>query len=212
MMYASESRDPTIGTHQSALLLADFVLDDPQSWRAASSAPLSEKVWGYPEAFEPTFENKAPVADLEPAPAHADRLAADVRLRLPAADALTSRAAKNGRRRRTSAATWTWTCGCFAAVTGVDADRDELTRIAERAFTLERLMLARAGRGRPMEEALAPHFTAALPRRWHAASTPPASARLLDEYYAARGWDLKNGWPTEAKLRELGLDFAVEEL
>jgi len=32
--------------------------------------------------------------------------------------------------------------------------------------------------------------------------------RMLDEYYALRGWS-SQGVPTEGKLRELSLDFAI---
>jgi aldehyde:ferredoxin oxidoreductase len=32
---------------------------------------------------------------------------------------------------------------------------------------------------------------------------------MLDEYYETRGWD-KNGIPTAAKLKELGLDYTIE--
>jgi aldehyde:ferredoxin oxidoreductase len=35
--------------------------------------------------------------------------------------------------------------------------------------------------------------------------------RMLDEYYELRGWD-QNGIPTEAKLRELGLEKVAEDL
>jgi aldehyde:ferredoxin oxidoreductase len=31
---------------------------------------------------------------------------------------------------------------------------------------------------------------------------------MLDEYYRLRGWDPETGWPTEEKLRELGLEEA----
>jgi len=34
---------------------------------------------------------------------------------------------------------------------------------------------------------------------------------MLDEYYEARGWD-KNGIPTPAKLQELGLEDAIEDI
>jgi hypothetical protein len=54
MMYASESRDPTIGTHQSALLLAEFPLKDPDI-AARHFRRLSERVWGDPDALAPTF-------------------------------------------------------------------------------------------------------------------------------------------------------------
>jgi aldehyde:ferredoxin oxidoreductase len=61
MMYASETRDPTIGTHQSGLLLAEWVLYDAAEARPKLSR-VADSVWGLPDAFEPTFEGKAPVA------------------------------------------------------------------------------------------------------------------------------------------------------
>jgi aldehyde:ferredoxin oxidoreductase len=55
-----------------------------------------------------------------------------------------------------------------------------------------------------MEEALAPHFN--LPCRADGTFIDAAGfSRLLDEYYAARGWDLAHGWPTPELLRRLGL-------
>jgi aldehyde:ferredoxin oxidoreductase len=36
--------------------------------------------------------------------------------------------------------------------------------------------------------------------------------KLLSGYYAARGWDEKTGIPTDEKLKELGLDFAISEM
>ena len=35
---------------------------------------------------------------------------------------------------------------------------------------------------------------------------------MLDEYYTVRGWGLKNGTPTRAKLIELGLGYVADEL
>jgi aldehyde:ferredoxin oxidoreductase len=99
----------------------------------------------------------------------------------------------------------------FAAVTGVHISREELSRVAERAFTLERAMLARAGRGRKLEEEMAPHFK--LPCRADGTLIDEAGfSRLLDEYYSARGWDLESGWPKPDRLRELGLEEMVPEL
>ena len=37
-------------------------------------------------------------------------------------------------------------------------------------------------------------------------------AQMLDEYYAARSWDVKTGAPTREKLNELGLDYVAEQL
>jgi aldehyde:ferredoxin oxidoreductase len=99
----------------------------------------------------------------------------------------------------------------FAAVTGVELTREEVTAVAERAFTLERMMLARAGRGRAMEEMLASHYE--LPCPDDGTFVDEAGfARLLDEYYAARGWDLEFGWPQADRLRALGLEEAIPEM
>ena len=99
----------------------------------------------------------------------------------------------------------------FAAVTGIEMTREEATTVAERAFTLERAMLARAGRGRKMEETLASHFELPCPDDGTFVDETGFS-RLLDEYYSARGWDLEFGWPQADKLRQLGLDEIVPEL
>ena len=92
------------------------------------------------------------------------------------------------------------------------APREEATTITERAFTLERLMLARAGRNRKMEAArLSPHFN--LPSRSDGTRLDEAGfSKLLDEYYTARGWDLEQGWPTVDTLRRLDLEGAIAEL
>jgi aldehyde:ferredoxin oxidoreductase len=35
---------------------------------------------------------------------------------------------------------------------------------------------------------------------------------MLDDYYAARGWDKETGAPSRQKLSELGLDKAADQL
>jgi aldehyde:ferredoxin oxidoreductase len=35
---------------------------------------------------------------------------------------------------------------------------------------------------------------------------------MLDEYYVESGFDKKTGWPTRAKLKELGLQDVADEL
>jgi len=35
---------------------------------------------------------------------------------------------------------------------------------------------------------------------------------MKDGFYAERGWDVKTGWPTEKKLRALGLGDVADEL
>ena len=97
------------------------------------------------------------------------------------------------------------------AVTGEVLGRAELDRIAERAFTLERLMLARAGRWRKMEETLSSHFR--LPCRADGTWMDREDfLKLMDEYYDARGWDRTAGWPKAELLRSIDLSEAVPEM
>lgn len=210
MMHASEGRDPTIGAHQSSLLVANLVLADPERARPRLRA-LSARVWGDPDALEPTFENKAPVTIWS----QHQHLLVDS---LPLCDFAFPQLVRSMRDRQE----WLDTedilgdldldLRLLVAVTGLPFTRDDLTRVAERGATLERALLARAGRHRRMEEAaLAPHFQ--LPCRADGTSIDAAGfSRLLDEYLATRGWDLALGWPQAEKLRTLGLGALIPDL
>jgi len=210
MMYASESRDPTIGAHHSSLLLADFMLCEPELARRQFRI-LSERVWGDADALEPTFENKAPVAIWSQ---HQHMLIDS----LPLCDFAFPQLVRPMDTRQEWMAAEDITgdleldLRLFSAITGDMLSREEMTRVAERAFTLERAMLARAGRGRKMEEAtLAGHFK--LPCRVDGTSIDEGGfSRLLDEYFTARGWDLEHGWPQAHTLRRLGLEELVAML
>lgn len=209
MMHASTSRDPSIGTHHSSLLLAEFLLADREI-ALRQFRTLSEKVWGYPDALEPTFENKAPVAIWSQ---HQHMLIDSLTLCDFAFPQLMRpmETLEEWRNAEDILGDLDIDLRLFAAVTGVETTREEMTRVAERAFTLERSMLARAGRGRAMEESLAPHFE--LPCRADGTLIDKEGfSGLLDEYYSARGWDLEFGWPQADQLRELGLEEVIPEL
>ena len=162
------------------------------SRRAGSSAKLSAEAWGYADAFEPTFEHKAPIAIWTQ---HQHMLIDS----LPLCDFAFPQLlrplapARTGRRRGQRRGDLDLGRRLLGAVTGVDCTaRSDLDRVAERAFTLERVMLARAGRDRAVDESLAPHFK--LPCRVDGTSLDEAGfGRMLDEYYAARGWDRERG-------------------
>jgi aldehyde:ferredoxin oxidoreductase len=209
MMHISESRDPTIGAHQSSLLHAEFMLADRELARRQFHA-LSEKVWGYADALDPTFENKAPVAIWS----QNQHMLIDS---LPLCDFAFPQLVRpmssleEWRNAEDISGDLDLDLRLFAAVTGVEMSREAMTKVAERAFTLERAMLARAGRGRKLEEGMAPHFK--LPCRADGTLIDKAGfSRLLNEYYSTRGWDLESGWPQPAQLRELGLADVIDEL
>ena len=209
MMHASTSRDPTIGTHHSSMLLADFLLVD-RDVALRQFRRLSEQVWGYPDALEPSFDNKAPVAIWSQ---HQHMLIDSLTLCDFAFPQLVRPMETQEEWRNTQdlKGDLDLDLRLLAAVTGSEKSREELTEVAERAFTLERAMLARAGRGRPMEESLAPHFE--LPCRADGTLIDEVGfSRLLDEYYSARGWDLELGWPQADQLKELALEEVIPEL
>jgi aldehyde:ferredoxin oxidoreductase len=202
LMYASESRDPTIGTHQSALLHANFVEHDAEL-AGRRFRQLSEQAFGYPDAFEPTFDHKTPITIWTQ---HQHMLVDS----LPLCDFAFPMLI------RPLAGPEDWATAddvlgdldlgrrLLAAVTGVEYSQADLDRVAERAFTLERVMLARAGRSRPMEHALVGHFKRPC-RDDGTVLDEVGFARMLDEYYAARGWDGERGWPEASTLGRLGL-------
>ena len=208
MMYISESRDPTIGTHNSSLIMADFLLAD-RELALKQFRRLAQKVWGDPECLEPTFEKKAPVAIWS----QNQHMLIDS---LTMCDFAFPQLMRPFNQREE----WEQAedvdgdldidLRILNAVTGEKHTRADLTRFAERGFTLERMLLARAGRSREMEETLAPHFK--LPCRADGTLTDAAGfSKIIDDYYTARGWDTATGWPRSENLVALGLDAVIPE-
>lgn len=96
------------------------------------------------------------------------------------------------------------------AATGWDLDLAELERIGERICTLERAFNVREGISRKDDT---------LPWRVQHEPIPDGPSKgtfcppeeldkMLDEYYALRGWS-EDGIPTPERLRALGLEFAI---
>ena len=202
LMYASESRDPTIGSHSSLMHLADIMCHDENA-ALPRLRQLGEEVWGDREALMPTTEAKTAVTIW----AQDQHMLIDS---LPLCDFAFPRICgdfggwNDFLRAERLAGDLDLDQRLLAAVTGERLTRGELTAVARRGFTIERGLLARAGRDRQLEEGLAPHF--ALPCRDDGTAIGRSEfARLLDGYYAARGWDLERGWPLPATLAGLGL-------
>jgi aldehyde:ferredoxin oxidoreductase len=118
----------------------------------------------------------------------------------------------------------------YSAVTGNETDEEELNRIGEKVFNLQRAILAREDpRGRWIDELQEFNYTAPLqgdaydPERLVPGKDgEPISkkgtvvdrekfAKMMGEYYELRGWD-KSGLQTKQKLVELGLEDIVEDL
>jgi len=96
----------------------------------------------------------------------------------------------------------------LSAVTGIETDVDELWKTGERIYNLRRaIMVLRENRSRAGDR-VNRNFAMSLPEPldetlWES---------LLDRYYELRGWDVRTGVPTQAKLRELGLEEVADTL
>jgi aldehyde:ferredoxin oxidoreductase len=86
--------------------------------------------------------------------------------------------------------------------TGSDYTPDSLLETAERVYTLERLFLTKAGFTRA-DDTLAQRMSEPMPAGPIQGETFDLD-RLLDDYYAARGWDA-GGIPTRDRLEKLGI-------
>jgi aldehyde:ferredoxin oxidoreductase len=99
-------------------------------------------------------------------------------------------------------------------VTGWDFTVQDFRKSGERVYNLVRAFCVREGISRK-EDILPPRLME------DPLSEGPAKGMVIDKdtlekmkdaYYRFRGWDLQSGWPTPEKLRELELDYLVEDI
>lgn len=96
----------------------------------------------------------------------------------------------------------------FSAITGWDIDGKELLKVGERVFNLQRMFNVREGFRRgddmiPKRVMQKPAFGLYVDEERCAIKDFDG---MLDEYYEARGWDIKTGVPSQKKLQDLGVD------
>ncbi|MBM3131726.1 MAG: hypothetical protein FJZ95_01670 [Chloroflexi bacterium] len=119
----------------------------------------------------------------------------------------------------------------FSAVTGRETSPEELERIGERVFNLQRAILVREGRGRTEGDGLLDYFHTAPLTSEHlnrkllvpgpdgegvsrkgAVLAREDFEKLKREYYALQGWDPSTGLQTREKLVELEIEDIAEGL
>jgi aldehyde:ferredoxin oxidoreductase len=100
------------------------------------------------------------------------------------------------------------------AVTGWNLTYDDAHKIAERQWNMIRCCAAREGFDRDYDRLPIRFMEEPVPEGPMKGSMIPKATleRLKDDYYTYRGWDLKTGNPSKAKLTELGLEFAIKDL
>jgi aldehyde:ferredoxin oxidoreductase len=106
------------------------------------------------------------------------------------------------------------TADLLSGITGFDYTADEVQTVGERINNLAAAFNVREGFSRKDDT---------LPERLLTEPLPGGASKghfitrqeldlMLDEYYAARGWDKETGAPTREKLTELGLAAAADQL
>jgi aldehyde:ferredoxin oxidoreductase len=121
----------------------------------------------------------------------------------------------------------------YSAITGKEVDDEELAKMGERIFNLQRAILLRQGwQGRKGDAILDYFFTEPLKKGeifFNADGLMPGKngeiiskvgavidrnefEKMKTEYYQHRGWDAETGFPTKAKLEELQLGDVAADL
>ncbi len=120
----------------------------------------------------------------------------------------------------------------FSAVTGKDIGVEELDKIGERVFNLQRALLIREGHEGRKDDIL-PEFDHTVPLPKAPGLNPRSSLpgkkgeivyregavvdrekfeKMKDEYYQLRGWDPETGFQKKETLQDLGLEDIIEQL
>lgn len=210
LMYATESRDPAIGTHSSLLFLADLYLAEGEV-ALQKFRRLGQRLWGSERALEPNYDHAVPVAVWTQ---HQHILIDSLTL----CDFAFPRTVGGFRSREEwlaspdTAPRLDIGSSLLSACTGLDITETELEQAAERTFNVERAMLAEFGRDRQVDASIAPHFRLPCSTDGTCLADEAQFEDLLDAYYDRRGWDHDRGWPTRAKLCSLGLDDVADRL
>jgi aldehyde:ferredoxin oxidoreductase len=97
----------------------------------------------------------------------------------------------------------------LSATTGIEYEPEDLMRVGERIFNLERMYNLREGFGRGNDD-LPARLTSEAIKAGPSEGSVVRLPEMIDEYYEFRQWDSR-GIPTEAKLRALGLEDTIND-
>lgn len=106
----------------------------------------------------------------------------------------------------------------FNALTGMTWSDDEMEHASERVIQLERALLVRNfERSRADDESVIPYYERTEQQTNPLTGHPVAMdlrqfIKVMDEYYALRGWDRETGRPTIETLKKFGLSKEAERI
>lgn len=101
------------------------------------------------------------------------------------------------------------------ACTGLDFTEEEFQEIGERIFNLERAYWNRCMSGAREDTVPERFLNEPMPQgvdyQTNVGAVLPLNV-MLQKYYKYRDWDNKTGFPSEKKLKQLGLDYVAKDL
>lgn len=198
LIWATESRDPVSEIHSATRINTRRGLTEAQA-RA-----ISKKVYGTDKTVDPSYESKALRAIW-----HQNRGCMKDSLVLcdTVYPMVTSRMTKDYSG-YTSAESELFSC-----ITGKEMSEAELDKVGERIFNVERAIMVREGRSKDYDiNCGVIKYLRDRPDTEGIKLEEDKFTKALEELYTLRGWDTGMGWPTKAKLQELGLKDIVKEL
>ncbi len=212
LQWCIDTRDPANdSTHQWTEHVQTYMPESgphrgPFSLEKVSA--VCAKVYGNPDIVNPAFEYDPPELKAIPAIWHSHRgMVVDSLILCDYENTrVFSTLSEDG------SADTTLMARLFSACTGHDLSDEELGRAGERIWNqLRAIDVRNFGRNRNIDESTIDGFM--YPGKDDGVMLDRAKfLTLLDKYYELSGWDLTNGYPTRAKLEQLGLSDVADEL
>ena len=101
----------------------------------------------------------------------------------------------------------------YSSVTGIETNREELMKAAERSWNVLKAANVREGFDRKDDKFPEQLLKSRILYFYgNVKLTRELVDKLLDDYYDERGWDIKKGIPLREKLIELGLESVASEI
>jgi len=212
LQWCVDTRDPANdSTHQWTEHVQSYL---PERGPYRGPFPLEKvravcaKVYGHPDVGNPAFEYDPPELKAIPAIWHHDRgMVVDSLILCDYEHTrVFSMESPDGM------ADTALTAKLLSAATGIQISEAELHQAGERIWnTLRAIDVRFFDRNRTIDESTLDSFM-------HPGKDDGVILdrdkflRILDKYYELRGWNVENGWPTRAKLEELGLKEIADTL
>ena len=212
LQWCVDTRDPASDSTHQWTEHVQFYL--PESGPRRGPFPLEKaravcaKVYGNPDVCDPAFQYEPPEAKVIPAIWHSHRAMIVDSLVLCDREhtRVFSMLSEDG------SADTTLMSELFSACTGYNISENELDRAGERIWNLLRAIDVRNfERNRAIDESTIDGFM--YPGKDDGVILDREKfLKLLDRYYELSGWTISNGWPTRARLEELGLGDVADGL